>query len=132
MITFVDTNILLDIFLPDPKFGKTSANSLDACFNEGSLVINDIIYAELSPQFQSKKLLDETLKTLGIRIISLDTETAYEAGSMWKKYRNSGGKSSRILADFLIGAHARNVSERLLTRDRGFYRKYFNDLEVIC
>ncbi len=104
---------------------------MDKCFNEGSLVINEIIYAELSPQFQNKKQLDETLKTLGIRVISLDTETAYLAGSIWKKYRDLGGKRDRILADFMIGAHAGNISNRLLTRDRGFYRTYFDELEII-
>ncbi len=130
MITFVDTNVLLDILLPDPKYGRRSARAMDDCFNEGSLIINEIIYAELSPQFQNKKLLDEILKTLGIRVMSLDIESAYHAGSMWKKYRDSGGKRNRILADFLIGAHAGNISDRLLTRDRGFYKNYFDQLEV--
>ncbi len=131
MITFVDTNVLLDIFLPDPKFGKTSVNSIDKCFCEGSLVINEIVFAELSPQFENKKLLDSTLKTLGVRVVPLDNETAYHAGSMWKRYRDSGGKRDRILADFLIGAHALNKSNRLLTRDRGFYKRYFENLNTV-
>ena len=67
MITFVDTNVLLDVFLPDPEWGEKSKNSLYKAFSQGSLVINEIIYAELAPQFSNQTLLDDTLNTLGTR-----------------------------------------------------------------
>ena len=131
MITFVDTNVLLDVFLPDPKWGQKSKIRLEQSFNQGSLIINEIIYSELTPQFSSKALLDDVLKTLSIRIVSLDLKAAYHAGRIWKNYRKAGGKRNRILADFLIGAHAEIEAEQLLTRDRGFYKKYFSDIHVI-
>ena len=131
MITFVDTNILLDVFLPDPEYGESSSGALEKAFKEGSLIINEIVYAELAPQFESRAPLDEVLGKLGIRTVLIDTEVAFLAGGVWKGYRKSGGKRNRILADFLIGAHARLKADRLLTRDRGFYKKYFKGLAIL-
>ena len=131
MITFVDTNVLLDVFLPDPKWGQKSKIRLEQSFNQGSLIINEIIYSELAPQFSIKALLDDVLKTLSIRIVSLDLKAAYHAGQIWKDYRKAGGRRNRILADFLIGAHSENQADRLLTRDREFYKKYFKRLQII-
>ncbi|RLB15355.1 MAG: DNA-binding protein [Deltaproteobacteria bacterium] len=130
MITFVDTNILLDIFLPDPEFGESSANALETAFQSGSLVINEIVYAELAPQFDDRHTLDNILEGLGIRIVLIDKETTFAAGQLWKKYRAARGNKRRILADFLIGAHALNCADTLLTRDRGFYRQFYKGLKI--
>ncbi|CAB5111472.1 hypothetical protein D3OALGA1CA_5744 [Olavius algarvensis associated proteobacterium Delta 3] len=130
MITFVDTNVLLDVFLPDPDWGLKSKKNLEIAFNQGALILNEIIYSELSPQFPEKEMLDDALRQLSIRIVSLDLEVAYHAGKKWQQYRKTGGKRNRVLADFLIGAHAAMRSEKLLTRDRGFYKKYFKELDI--
>ena len=131
MITFVDTTVLLDVFLPDPVHGESSSAALEKAFHEGSLVVNEIVYAELAPQFESRKLLDDVLGKLGIQMVVADTEIAFSAGAVWKRYRKTVGKRGRIIADFLIGAHALLAADRLLTRDRGFYRDYFKRLTIL-
>jgi hypothetical protein len=131
MITAVDTNILLDIFFPDMMFAEGSAGLLKVAYDEGALLICDVVYAELVPQFKKKTLLDDTLGRLSISVSSLDLETAFLAGEKWGRYRESGGKRERIITDFLIGAHALLKTDRFLTRDRGFYRSYFPNLPIL-
>lgn len=130
MITAVDTNILLDVFLPDKKFASDSSKLLKSAYDEGALIICDIVYAELVPQFEERSILDNTLATINVSLSSLDIDVAFLAGERWKVYRKSGGKRRRIITDFLIGAHAMIKAERFLTRDRGFYKSCFSDLQL--
>ena len=125
-----DSNVLLDVITGDRQWGRWSQSALDEWSQRGPILINPIIYAELAPQFPEKRLLDETMKTLGIRVVLLDLESAYAAGAKWKKHLEAGGRRDRVLADFLIGAHAERIAQRLLTRDRGFYKKYFPALTI--
>jgi predicted nucleic acid-binding protein len=131
MITAVDTNILLDIFFPDKTFASESARLLKIAYDDGALNICDIVYAELVPQFKKRSLLDETLTKLSVSLSPVDSEIAFLAGEKWGIYRRSGGKRERIITDFLIGAHALLKADRFLTRDRGFYRSYFPDLQIL-
>ncbi|MBW2310371.1 MAG: type II toxin-antitoxin system VapC family toxin [Deltaproteobacteria bacterium] len=131
MITAVDTNILLDVFLPDKKFAPNSAKLLKLAYDEGALIICDIVYAELVPQFEARSLLEGTLETMNVTLVSVDIDVAFLAGEKWSLYRKSGGKRERIISDFLIGAHASVKADRLLTRDRGFYRSYFPEVEIV-
>jgi predicted nucleic acid-binding protein len=132
MITAVDTNILLDVFLPDKGFASNSAKLLKLAYDEGALIICDIVYAELVPQFEDRSMLDRTLQTINVSLSSLDTDIAFMAGEKWGLYRKSGGERERIISDFLIGAHAIIKAERFLTRDRGFYRLYFPELQILA
>jgi len=131
MITAIDTNILLDILLPDEQFFDASAEALENSANSGSLVICDLVYAELCVHFPTQKACDGFLEANDIRVQSLTREAHFEASRTWRMYRRQGGKRTRILADFLIGAHARIQASRLLSRDRGFYSRLFPKLEIL-
>ena len=131
MRTAVDTNILLDTFIPDKDFSDASSGLLKRAYDEGALLISEIVYAELVPQFGDRRKLDDALDILNVRLSPTDADVAFLAGERWGLYRKSGGKRERIITDFLIGAHAFLKADRFLTRDRGFYASYFAELNLL-
>ncbi len=130
MITAIDTNILLDILVPNEDFYEASASALQDAAGEGSLLISDIVYAELCIHFETQRECDAFLESNDIRVQGLGREAHFLASRAWRTYRQQGGRRTRILADFLIGAHAQSKAARLLSRDRGFYRKLFPSLDL--
>ena len=128
MITAVDTNVLLDILIPSDRHGPQSKERLAAAYDAGAIIVCDIVYAELVPSSRDRAALDGALLELGIVLSPVDSSIAYEAGLRWKRYRAAGGPRERIIADFLIGAHAMATSDTFLTRDRGFFSTYFPEL----
>ena len=131
MISAIDTNILLDILLPNKDFCDASAEALQESAQEGSLVICDIVYAELAMHFERQDECERFLADAQIRLQSLSREALFLSSRIWRQYRMKGGKRTRVLADFLVGAHAQMHATRLLSRDRGFYRSLFPPLQIV-
>lgn len=131
MITAVDTNVLLDIFAADAEFGPRSKAVVHACLAEGRLVACDVVWTEIGATFPSSPVANEAMQRLGVEFGPAGPDTALAAADAWRAYRRRGGRRERLAADFLIGAHALLHADRLLTRDRGFYRAYFSRLEIL-
>ena len=131
MITAVDTNIIIDILEPDPVFGPTSRTALKSCFQDGSVVACEVVWAEVATAYGNKiKEAVDVMSRIGIEYSAMTLEATLEAAKRWSIFRKKNKVRDRIVADFLVGGHAIALSDRLLTRDRGFYRDYFKPLKI--
>jgi len=128
----IDSNVLIDLFEASSDWQRWSSLRLEEFGQEGPLVINPLIYAEVSVSFLSRELLENALPS-GIYVReALPWEAGFEAGKAYRDYRRRGGNRRSPLPDFYIGAHAAVKNYRLLTRDARRYRVYFPDLEIIA
>ena len=103
---------------------------LRIAYDRGPIIICDIVYAELVPNFESRDALDAALRSIGATVSPINTDIAFAAGLRWGQYRRAGGPRTRLIADFVIGAHAVAIADTFLTRDRGFYATYFPELQI--
>ena len=131
MITAIDTSVLVDVLKADPQFGESSARAMRASLDIGSLVICEVVMAEVAAGMMEPAQIESALNDLHVRFVPADEHTATVAASAWQRYRRGGGRRDRITPDFIVGAHAKVHADRLLSRDRGFFRAYFADLAVL-
>jgi hypothetical protein len=129
--TLVDSNVILDVATNDPNWEKWSSAALEKAANESILVINPIIYAEVSVGFSRKEDLEYALPSDIFLRDKLPYEAAFLAGKCFLDYRRRTGTKTSPLPDFYIGAHAVVAEFRLLTRDATRYKTYFPKLNLI-
>ena len=153
MITAVDTNVLLDVLIPDAPHGDASERALAEALRAGAVVVSDPVYAELAVHFPEQEKLDRFLADTGLRLESSNAEALYRTGRAWSEYVRrrpalacpqcgatqevrcdqcgaSVQPRQHVVADFIIGAHALVQADQLLTRDRGYYATYFPELAL--
>lgn len=128
----VDTNILVDVLENDPEWAAWSVAQLRAQSKVHRLVINPIIYSELSMTFSSVEDLDEVLDDLKLPVLEMPRPALFLAGKAFVQYRRSGGAKNNVLGDFFIGAHAAVSDLPLLTRDTRRYKNYFPTVKLVA
>lgn len=130
-MTFVDTNVLLDLVGNDPRWGRWSIDQLDAALLRGPLLINFVVYAELAARYQRIVELDAFVAGTRLQVVETPRPALFLASRAHLQYRQAGGTRTGVLPDFFIGAHAAVLNVPLLTRDARRYRSYFPRLELI-
>ncbi|QTN18200.1 type II toxin-antitoxin system VapC family toxin [Brevundimonas sp. AJA228-03] len=128
----VDTNVILDIAIPNSVWREWSVSALSAIAETSLLLINPMIYAEVSVGFATAQEVDVLLDDSGFQKQNLPWAAAFLAGRAFKAYRSRGGERTSPLPDFFIGAHAAAMGHTLLTRDARRYRTYFPTVELVA
>ncbi len=128
----IDANVLIDLFTDDSEWADWSENALSEAASTGELLINPIIYAEVSIAFTVGGKLDKALEQTSIMRTELPYPAAFLAGKAFMEYRRRGGLKRSPLPDFYIGAHAQHGALSLLTRDPRRYRTYFPEVKLLC
>jgi predicted nucleic acid-binding protein len=128
----VDSNVLLDVLTTDERFYPWSSAALARAADEAVLIVNPIVYAEVSVSFARIEDLDDALPAEYFRRDALPWAAGFLAGKCFVSYRRRGGSRASPLPDFYIGAHALVAGMTLLTRDPARYRTYFPKLRLIA
>ena len=128
----VDTNVLVDVLQNDPQWADWSIAQMRAQARLHVLVINPIIYAELSLSFSTLEALDDVVQAMALQVREIPRPALFLAAKAYLQYRRRGGSKGQVLPDFFIGAHAAVEGWPLLTRDASRFRTYFPTLEVMA
>jgi len=127
----VDSNVILDVVEDDPDWCEWSLEVLNQYSEEHQLIINPIIYAEMSVGFERIEQFEEVLISGDIRMVPIPKEALFLAGKVFVKYRRKQGLKTAPLPDFFIGAHAAVTYVKLLTRDKKRIKHYFPSVELV-
>jgi predicted nucleic acid-binding protein len=130
-LLLVDTNVILDVAGNDARWANWSQRQLEAASQRYTLLINPVIYAELSIAYLRIEQLEAMLARGGFRVEPVPREALFLAGKAFLQYRRKSGAKTGVLPDFFIGAHAAVAGIPLLTRDTRRYRSYFPKLALI-
>jgi predicted nucleic acid-binding protein len=130
-MTLIDSNVLLDLMTDDKRWVGWSQAQLEQASSAGPLIINNVIYAEISTRRSTVEALDAMLRELDIDLVAIPRTALFLAGKAYLRYRANGGIRTGVSSDFFIGAHAAVERLPLLTRDARRYRSHFPTVELI-
>ena len=127
----VDSNVILDVVEDDPQWCEWSLDVLDQYSETHQLIINPVIYAEVSISFERIEEFEEVLSSGGLKMAPIPKEALFLAGKVFIRYRRKQGVKTTPLPDFFIGAHAAVADVALLTRDKKRFKHYFPSVKLV-
>jgi predicted nucleic acid-binding protein len=134
-VILVDSNVLIDLFSRDNNWDIWSRNALAESDESDQLCVNQVVVAEVAPQFPDLDSFVTWIGTFDVGVDELSLDAAYAAGKAFMEYRrrrrNAEESNKTIIADFLVGGHAQTLGATILTRDPRFYRTYFPSVPLI-
>ena len=128
---FIDSNVILDLFLDDPNWAQWSETTLEHYARHGRLYISPVVYSEISTGFERIEDLEQAVAAAEFQMVPIPREALFLAGKAFMAYRQRSGRKSSPLPDFYIGAQAAVIGLPLMTRDVARYRTYFPRLKLI-
>ena len=131
-MTFVDTNILIDIATGNPAWAGWSRHAIASAHARGPLLINAIVYAEFAIGFEAQSDCDAEIEKFDLTLMEMPKSAVFRAAQAFRAYRRGGGIRASALPDFFVGAHASVAAAPLLTRDVRRYRAYFPELTLLA
>jgi predicted nucleic acid-binding protein len=131
MISAIDSSVILDVLTDSPAHARASMAALREAMTDGKLIVCECVMAEIFPAIGQRQRFEAFFNDWQLEFVPSNKESAVIAGEMFSRYLKRSGEKKKVLPDFLIAAHAMVHADRLIARDRGYFKDDFSKLTIV-